>query len=188
MQEILNKATYGVLAVCSNNTPYAIPLNFVYFNNCFYFHGSKKGKKIDILKSNKKASFSVVNEASLIPSYFSSKNNLACPATQFFSSVIANGVVEFVDSYKEKVDALTALMQKLQNESGYKSLNSSEYSSAINATTIYKLIVKEFTIKEKYGQKLPHNRLKMIIDSLQKRETQVDRFTISKIKEFRNDI
>ena len=188
MRDILNGATYGTLALSRNNTPYSLPINFVYLNNSFYFHGSKKGKKVDILKSNNKASFSVVNEASLIPSYFSSDKGLACPATQFFSSLIAEGVIEFIDNYQEKTDALQALMQKLQTEGGYKELNSSEYKKAIESTLVYKLVVKNLTIKDKYGQKLPKERIKMVLSNLQKRGTKIDEFTINKIKEFRDDI
>ena len=43
---------------------------------------------IDILKNNQFASFSVVESYSMIQSYFSSNDKLACPATQFFKSII----------------------------------------------------------------------------------------------------
>jgi len=188
MQKILDSASYGTLAVCKDNIPYSLPLNFVYLDGCFYFHGSKKGKKIDYIKANANASFSIVNEGSLIPSYFSSDSGLACPATQFFSSIIANGVVEFVEDYNQKVNALEALMQKLQKEGKYKALSNTIYKGAIDATTIYKLVVKEFTIKDKYGQKLPKERIKLIVNSLEKRATKQDLETIKRIKELRDDI
>ena len=46
IDDILNNSEYGTLALCNNNIPYSIPINFVQVNNCIYFHGAKKGKKI----------------------------------------------------------------------------------------------------------------------------------------------
>jgi len=51
INEILNNAEYGTLAICSNNKPYSLPLNFVQVDDSIYFHGSKKGRKIGILPS-----------------------------------------------------------------------------------------------------------------------------------------
>lgn len=188
MQSIIDGANYATLALCANDIPYSLPVNFVYLNESFYFHGSKKGKKIEILNKNRNGSLSIVVEGSLIPSYFSSNSKMACPATQFFSSIIADGVIEFVSCYEEKCNALNALMQKLQPQGGYIDLKEQVYKNAIDATSVYKLIVKNLTVKNKYGQKLPLDRVKMIIDNLQKRDKSIDRFTIDKIKEFRDDI
>ncbi len=88
IKEVLDNAEFGVLAICKNNKPYSVPINFVQMDEDIYFHGSKKSRKIDILKNNPFASFSVVESYSMIQSYFSSKEELACPTTQFFKSVI----------------------------------------------------------------------------------------------------
>jgi nitroimidazol reductase NimA-like FMN-containing flavoprotein (pyridoxamine 5'-phosphate oxidase superfamily) len=188
MQDILNSASFGTLALCKDNTPYALALNFAYLDDCFYFHGSKKGKKQEFIQNGSKGSFSVVLEGSLIPSYFSTSSGLACPATHFFSSVVASGTIEIVSDYKEKVKALDALMQKLQSEGRYKELTNQDYKKAIDATNIFKLTVAKITKKEKYGQKFPKERIKKLVKNLQKRGTTRDIFTINKIKELRDDI
>ena len=69
INEVLDKAEYGILALCSENRPYSLPINFVEIDNEIYFHGSKRGTKIDILKSNQFASFSVVEPYSMIDSF-----------------------------------------------------------------------------------------------------------------------
>jgi len=42
------------LAMCKDNEPYLVSVNFAYdlHRNCFYFHCSKTGKKMEYLKAN----------------------------------------------------------------------------------------------------------------------------------------
>ena len=87
IKQILDKVEYGVLAL-GGEIPYAVPVNFVYFNNSIYFHGSLKGKKMEMIQKNNNVSFSVIYEDIIIPSYFASADDLACPATAFFKSII----------------------------------------------------------------------------------------------------
>lgn len=185
INEMLNNAEYGTLAICDNNKPYSLPINFVELNNEIYFHGSKKGRKIDILKNNQFASFSVVESYSMIQSYFSSNDELACPATQFFKSIIIDGEIKFVENYDEKVKVLSELMKKLQKEGKYKPLSEEVYQKAINATTIYKLISNEIKAKFKFGQHLNQERFDMIIKHLEERANEKDILTIKLMKEFK---
>jgi len=164
-----------------------LPINFARIDDLIYFHGSKKGRKIDILSHNSFASFSAVKAYSLIDSNFSSHDGLACPATQFFRSIIIDGVIEFVDNYDEKVSALSALMSKLQPKGGYKPLNEDDYKKSINATTIYKLIPKDINQKLKFGQHLPQERFDMILEKLETRSDSLDLETINMMKKLRRD-
>ena len=51
--EILKNGKTGVLAVLGDeNYPYAIPLNYVYYDSIIYFHCAKEGHKIDSIKNN----------------------------------------------------------------------------------------------------------------------------------------
>jgi len=69
--DILKKAEYGTLAVSVDNTPYAVPLNFVNIGDIVYFHGALKNKKMKILAQNPNVSFSVVENYSIIDSFSS---------------------------------------------------------------------------------------------------------------------
>jgi len=182
---ILNNAKYGTLALCSNNKPYSVPLNFVCVDNDIYFHGSIKGKKMKILKENSFASFSVVEEFSMIQSYFSSTDNLACPSTQFFKSVCIDGEIKIVDNYDEKVLALQRLMEKLQKEGKYKHLNDKVYTKMINATAIFKLIATSINGKIKVGQHLSDERFNMIIEHLKNRASSIDLLTIKEMEKYK---
>jgi len=178
---ILAKAEYGTLALCQDNLPYALPINFVYLGREFYFHGSKKGKKMQMMASNPKASLSVVEPFALIPSYFSSNEQMACPASHFFRSISVDGVIEIVSSYEEKVKALEALMQKLQSEGGYIPLSDPRYQKMIDVTQVFKLIPDEIRGKVKLGQHLSQERFNMIVEHLTERGSELDKLTIKEM-------
>ncbi len=118
INEVLDKAEYGTLAVCHENKPYAVPLNFVRIEENIYFHGALKNKKMKILEQNTHVSFSVVESYSIIASFFSSTEGLACPATHFFKSVSIDGIAEVVENREEKAMMFEAMMKKLQPEGG----------------------------------------------------------------------
>ena len=184
---LLASASYGTLAICADDKPYSLPINFVQIGEDIYFHGSKSGRKMDILKENRAASFSVVESHAIIQSYFSSTDELACPATHFFKSIMIDGEIEFVEAYDEKVQALTALMQKLQPEGKYKPLSQEAYKKAINATTIYKLIPEMTRAKYKFGQHLSEERFEMVLSHLEQRANEMDEETAIMMKTLRSE-
>ena len=152
-----------------------------------YFHGSLSGRKMKTLKANPSVSFSIVENFSLIASYFSSTEGLACPATQFFKSIIIDGEVSIVTKKQEKVNAMTLLMQKLQPEGGYKPFEDGVYEKMLNATAVLKIEVKELRAKFKFGQHLDKERFDMILSHLEKRDSQIDQETIKMMKEMRSE-
>ncbi len=179
---LLDRAEYGTLALSIDDRPYSLPVNFVRINDTLYFHGSKKGRKIEIIAANSHAAFSIVEAGSVIPSYFSSADELACPATQFFASVMIEGRIVFVEEYDAKAAALQALMEKLQPEGGYRSLSDPAYRKAIDATAIYALPIGHLSGKYKFGQHLPPERFERIVRHLNERDTATDRYTQSEMK------
>ena len=180
--DVLDKAEYGTLALCVENKPYAVPVNFVRIEDDIYFHGALKNRKMKMLEQNPAVSFSVVENYALIDSDFSSTEGLACPATQFFKSVSMEGVAEVVESREVKANVFTALMQKLQPKGGYKPFGDREYDTAIKATAVVKIETKTLSCKFKFGQHLNNERFEMIISHLLERDTQVDRETVKIMK------
>jgi len=184
--KVLDTIEYGILAVSNNDEPYAVPLNFVRLEDVIYFHGALSNKKMKILAANPKVSFSVVQSYSLIASFFSSNDGLACPATQFFKSVSIDGVTEFVESRNEKVLVFEALMKKLQPEGGYKPFSDAAYDNVIKATAVVKIIQSSMRCKFKFGQHLSQERFEMILSHLEKRDSDTDKYTIDIMKQLRN--
>ena len=179
---ILDKAEYGTLALCVENKPYAVPLNFVRVDDDIYFHGALKNKKMKMLEQNPHVSFSVVENYALIDSDFSSTEGLACPATQFYKSVSIDGVAVVENSREVKAEALEAFMQKHQPKGGYKTFTHSDYDKALKATALVKIDVKNLSCKFKFGQHLNEERFNMIVSALLERGTQTDIETVKIMK------
>ncbi len=185
INDLLDRAEYGTLAVSVEDHPYAVPVNFVRIDEHIYFHGALKNRKMSILVQNPTVSFSVVENYALIDSDFSSKEGLACPATQFFKSVSIEGSAAVVEDRDEKADLLEALMKKLQPKGGYKPFSDTAYDKALKATAIVKIEIKEMRCKFKFGQHLSKDRFEMIIDHLIDRGTPIDKETVRIMKKMR---
>jgi len=185
MNNLLDSVEYGTLALCANNIPYAVPVNFVRIEDGIYFHGALSNRKMKMLRTNPKISFSVVENYALIDSDFSSTEGLACPATQFFKSISIEGVANVVSDREEKAKVFEALMKKLHPNGGYKPFSDKAYDSAIKATAVVKIEVNNITCKFKFGQHLSDERFEMILLHLAKRGTEIDNKTIEIMKEQR---
>ena len=182
---VLENAEFGTLALCVENKPYSLPLNFVQFENDIYFHGAKKGKKIDMIKENSNASFSAVENISFLPSYFSTADENASPATHMYKSIIIDGVIEIVEDYEQKKLALSALMEKYQKEGGYKALDDGMYQKIINATGVYRLLNQQRSAKFYLGQNFNEQRFKRVSEHLIQRGRKEDLATLKVLEEFR---
>ena len=99
---ILSKCSNGVLACLGDDGyPYAVPLNYVYYNDKIYFHTAKTGHKIDALAKNSKVSFAVVAEDNIVGAKY----------TSHFLSVIVFGKVRIAET-EERTRAFTVLVEK----------------------------------------------------------------------------
>jgi len=178
IQAVFDRAEYGTLALSDEGKPYSVPVNFVAIDGVIYFHGAQRGRKMNIISKNIKLSFSVVENYALIPSYFSSTEGLACPATQFFKSIIVDGEAEVVESREEKVKMFEALMQKLQPEGQYQPFDDVAYDKVLSATAVLKIDPSEISAKFKFGQHLDEERFTMILEHLKKRGEALDLETL----------
>ena len=178
IREVLDEAEYGVLALYDDK-PYSVPVNFVFLNDAIYIHSSPKGKKMRIINSNPQASFNIVSYSQLIPSYFTSDEGLACPATSFFKSITVDGMIEKVESLEEIKQAFTAMMEKLQPEGQYKSFDAPEYENEFKALEVLKIRIEELSAKFKFGQKLKWDRYQILLKQLKESGSEKDLKTLS---------
>jgi len=186
MQELLQTCEYGTLALIdTNGTPYAVPLNFASWEEGIVFHGAQEGKKITLIAQNPKASFSVVKPYAFIPSYFSHTTS-ACPATQFFGSVLIEGSIAILENTEQKASALNALMQKLQPEGHYEPMSSQNpiYTKMLASTAVFYLKKDKSSFKLKMGQNLTPERKTALITELEKRGTALDEETITRMHHY----
>lgn len=185
LQEFLDTCDYGTLCLSNNEEPYGVPLNFASWEEGIVFHGSPDGKKSRIIDNNPKACFSVVKPYAYIPSYFSHTTS-ACPATQFFGSILLEGDITILNNLDEKASALNALMQKLQPEGHYEPLSAQNpiYIKMLSSTAVFYLHIDKCSFKLKVGQNLTRERKENLIAELQKRGTALDQETIKVIKRY----
>ncbi|AOO65029.1 putative pyridoxamine 5'-phosphate oxidase [Sulfurospirillum halorespirans DSM 13726] len=186
IEELFAECEYGTLSLMDDLVPYGVPLNFVWYEKSLCFHGSKEGRKMELIAKNPKASFSVVKPLSLIPSYFSNTRS-ASPATQFFISAHVTGLIEIVSNADLKCLMLTSLMQKLQPEGGYDAIEATNpiYTKMIEQTGLFRLNPESISLKFKAGQNLTDERKKSLIEKLHERGNTLDLLTIEMINQMR---
>lgn len=104
--KLLVDCEYGVLStVADDGQPYGVPLNYVYKDNCLYFHCALIGHKIDNIANNPKVSFCVVGETKVLPADFSTH----------YESAIAFGTASEIEG-TERYNALIGLLEKYSSE------------------------------------------------------------------------
>lgn len=97
---LLCRATSGVLSLTgSDGYPYGVPLSHVYAGGRLYFHSALHGHKIDCVRHDSKASFTVICKDEVHPATF----------TTHFRSVVCFGTVRLVEDAREKKNALRLL-------------------------------------------------------------------------------
>ena len=187
VKRLISENDYGTLALCVDNKAYSVPINYVEYEGEIYFHGAKKGKKIQMIRENAYASFSMVEAYSLLPSYFSTDDGRASPATHLYKSVIIDGMIEFVDNFEEKTQGFAALMKKYQKEGQYIALSDEIYQRIIKSTAMYKLIPHETSAKFKFGQNYNKKRYARVVEHLEKRGTQKDLETLELMRMYHEE-
>ena len=135
--EILSNTTAGVLALCdADMQPYGVPLSHVYADGRLYFHSALRGHKVDILKSNHKASFTVISQDETHPEKY----------TTYYRSVIAFGSVRIIEDEAEKLQALEMLGRRCnpEDEEGL----AKEIASGISRCLVLEMTVERLTGKQ----------------------------------------
>ena len=100
--ELLSSCEYGILStVGADGQPYGVPVNYVYKDNCIYFHCAINGHKVENIEHNPRISFCVVGKTKTLPDKF---------ATEYESTVVF-GIASEVQGV-ERQSALLWLLEK----------------------------------------------------------------------------
>lgn len=176
LEAVLGRAEWGTLGLVSpQGAPVLVPLNFVFHEGRVYFHGAMAGEKFDLIQHGPEASFLVVEAYAQVPSYAFSPVD-ACPATQYFKSVLVKGQVVEVRDPVQKAGALAAIMRKLQPEGGCEPITaeSPTYQASLRGVAVYALACREVTGKVKLGQKLGVDARAKVVAALEARGCPMD--------------
>ena len=101
--EILNKATSGVLCVLGDNDyPYGVPIGFAYKDNTIYCHCMPSGHKYDAMKKHDKVCLTIIETDQVVPEEY----------TTYFRSVVVFGRARIVEDLEEKHKIVDYLVEK----------------------------------------------------------------------------
>jgi uncharacterized protein len=115
IEGILNASSVGRLATNGKDGyPVIKPVNYVYINDRIYFHSACAGEKIDDIARDNRVCFEVDN-----PVRYVKADEEPCGASYRYQSVIIRGKAYSIADTNEKIEALSALMNKYQPEGGY---------------------------------------------------------------------
>ena len=109
IEAIIKKSLVCRLALSDDNFPYIVPLCFGYRDRVLYFHGSLKGKKVDIIKKNQNICFEFDINTEIV------KAEDACHWSMKYRSVIGFGKAQLLEDIEEKRKALNIIMSQYSN-------------------------------------------------------------------------
>ncbi len=131
---ILLNAKEGVLGTYgSDNYPYTVFLNYVYFDEKIYFHCANEGHKLDNIKFHSNVSFSVCSKGEVIEEKF----------TTNFASVTCFGKARLIEPSRRILMELIKKYSPNFLESGESYVNKSYSSTSIVEITIEHISGKE---------------------------------------------
>jgi nitroimidazol reductase NimA-like FMN-containing flavoprotein (pyridoxamine 5'-phosphate oxidase superfamily) len=129
------------VAFQTTSAPYIVPLcyGFQYDGTTlvFYFHGAKKGRKLDLAKENPVVGFE-------IDTHIETKTSeQACAFSLIYESMIGTGHLHIIEDTAEKVHCLNRIMFQ------FTGMEQWEYREEIlKKTTAFRLTVDSFTMKK----------------------------------------
>ena len=107
MDDIINRCDVCYVGMVDEHQhPYVLPFNFGYRDGVIYLHSSRKGLKMDILKSRPQVCI-VFSTDHLLKAQ---SEQVACSYSMHYRSVQAFGMVEFVEEREEKIRILDIIM------------------------------------------------------------------------------
>lgn len=134
---LIAKGKTGTLSLHGDDGyPYAVPVNYVYFNDAIYIHGAANGYKVDAVKANPKACFSCYVNVEI----------LADKLTAAFESFIATGKVEMIEDKDEKKAVLDYIVDELSAPE-FKEKGTKMIAAMLDKTGIIKFTIEEVTGK-----------------------------------------
>ncbi len=136
IEKIFRDGTTCQLAFSDDPVPYLVTLNYGYHDGALYFHAASEGKKIDLIKKNGQAAFTVALDRGLI------KGDTACQWSVRFQSVVGYGEISLLENTEEKKRGLDLFMAQYSGDSFCYP------DKMIQATAVMKLTINYMTVKQ----------------------------------------
>ncbi|GMK40348.1 pyridoxamine 5'-phosphate oxidase [Paenibacillus sp. CCS19] len=145
IQQFLERAETGFLGLSADDSPYVVPLNFVWHEKAVYFHGASEGRKADYMRRNGQGCFTVSQ------SYGTLTSPVPAHIDTAYMSVMLFGRLSTVDTLEESTAVMQAMIDKYMPGFYNQPLAAShldKYRSSLGSrTVIYKLTVESISAK-----------------------------------------
>ena len=106
MELLLERMPVGRLAVTTEDGPYVVAVNYLFFEDCIYFHSALSGRKMEALRADSRVCF-LVDEVG--PQVLLERG---CGISQIYRSVACFGKAELVEGAIKKKEILERMVQK----------------------------------------------------------------------------
>ncbi|MEN6391246.1 MAG: pyridoxamine 5'-phosphate oxidase family protein [Syntrophomonas sp.] len=136
-QYILEQALAIRIAMCDENVPYIVAMNFGWEPGRIYLHSAMEGRKISILQRNNRVAFQTDLNFEIV------SGEAPCNWGAKYLSLVGSGRACFVETLEEKRHALDLIMAKY---SGAKDF--AYQTSILDKTCVIRIDVEEMTGKK----------------------------------------
>ena len=106
LEQLLMQTQICRLGLYDGKWPYVVPVNMGYEPGRIYFHSSKKGKKMDILRDNPNVCFELDADVEIVT------GDKPCDWTTYYKSIIGFGTAVILDDEEEKLAGLKVIMRR----------------------------------------------------------------------------
>lgn len=140
MVSIIKRSSVCRVAMCWQDEPYIIPMNFGYSENYLYLHSAREGRKLNILQNNDQVCVEFDVDVELVPS------QKVCKTSMKYKSVLIFGKAVILKDITEKRNALDIIMQHYYQHDSQSIFHYPE--DVLEKTIIIKVKIEKMTGKE----------------------------------------
>lgn len=146
INSFLTESKTGYLGLSDENIPYVVPLNYVWFEGDIYFHGASEGRKVDIIRVNPRACFTVSEDLGTMTNPVPAKTDTA------YMSVMIFGKIEKVEDWEKATSVMQVMLDKYVP--GYyggrlSQAHVEKYRSSMGSrTAVFRIKTERLTAKE----------------------------------------
>jgi nitroimidazol reductase NimA-like FMN-containing flavoprotein (pyridoxamine 5'-phosphate oxidase superfamily) len=140
MIEFLKQRKYATIAMCRENEPYIVTLNYGYDKdgNALYFHCALEGLKRDFIKRNPSVCATVIED----------RGYKMGECDHAYRSVVIWGRMQAVEDFHEKKHALDVMLNHLEDEPEGIKQRSLKSDEVYHQVGILRLDIEEMTGKQ----------------------------------------
>ena len=134
--EILESNNYAVVSLIdAEGMPYGVALDYIYKEDCLYFHGAKEGRKADAMKKNPRACAVILGETKVIPNRFGRE----------YVSAVAEGPITLIDDPEQKRKVMRWVVER--NSPDYLEKGYAVVEKLLERVLIYKMEIEKLSGK-----------------------------------------